>query len=164
MCIDSGAKESANMKNRKQVPNIMSKTSANPRKYSRGHEHLDPEQQLSVFMSLYLPSGDIAPTVGRITYLGKKHPEAVWNIVELSKDEMETKITIEIAMGPARDALNGEHPQTLAGYALIWDIAKVLFYANPVFCAPPHLGDQERLEAAKAFKKIQSIKPQEQYL
>lgn len=136
----------------------MSKTSANPRKYSRGHEHLDPEQELRVYMSLYLSNNDIAPTAGRLTYLGKKHPDAVWRVVELSYDELETVLTVEVQMGPAREALNGEHPQTLAGYAYLWDIAKVLFYASPVFSAPPHLGDEARKEAAAAFKKIQTIK------
>lgn len=149
---------------RKQVPEIMSKTSANPRKYSRGHEHLDPEQNLCVYMSLFLPNHDISPTAGRLTYLGKKHPDAVWRVVELTHDEMETRITVEVDMGPAREALNGEHPQTLAGYAYLWDIAKILFYASPVFASPPHLGDIARKEAAEAFKKIQTVKPQDAHL
>lgn len=142
----------------------MSKTSANPRKYSRGRELLDPEQELSVFMSLYLTNGEIQSTVKRIAFLGSQHPEASWRVVELSREDVETKITIEIVMGPAREALHGEHPQTLAGYALIWDIAKVLFYATPVFCAPPHLGNEARAEAAKAFQDIQSIKTNDPHL
>jgi hypothetical protein len=146
---------------RKQVPDIMSKTSANPRKYSRGHDHLNPEQNLCVYMSLFLTHNDIAPTAGRLNYLGKKHPDAVWKIVELAYDELETRITVEVQMGPAREALNGEHPQTLAGYAYLWDIAKVLFYASPVFAAPPQLGDEERKAAAKAFRKIQTIQNQD---
>lgn len=143
---------------------IMSKTSANPRKYSRGKDTLDPEQELSVFMSVYLTGSEIKSTVGRIAYLGKKHSEARWRIVELSKQDIETKITIEIIMGPAREALHGEHPQTLAGYALIWDIAKVLFYASPVFCSPPHLGNEAKAEAEKAFNQIQSLKTENPHL
>lgn len=141
-----------------QLSETMSKTSANPRKYSRGAEFLNPEQDLSVYMALYLNQDDIKPTIGRIEYLGKKHREAQWRVVEIQKEDIETRIIVEVTMGPAREALHGEHPQTLAGYALIWDIAKVLFYASPVFCSPPQLGEVEKKKAAEAFAKAQSLK------
>jgi hypothetical protein len=115
----------------------MTKMSANPRKYSKGVEHLNPEQALNVYMRLRTNQGDLDITLARLEFLQTKHVGSVSNVIEKSKEDGDSVITIEVSMGPARDALQGTSLQVNAGYRLLWDIAKTLFYARPIFCAPP---------------------------
>jgi hypothetical protein len=114
--------------------------SANPRKYSKGVEHLNPEQALNVYMRLRTNPGDLDITLARLDFLQTKHVGSVSKVVEKSKEDGDSVITIEVSMGPARDALQGTSVQVNAGYKLLWDIAKTLFYARPIFCAPPQIG------------------------
>jgi hypothetical protein len=122
----------------------MTKMSANPRKYSKGTDHLDPEQPLNVYLKLRTTREDLELAIGRIQFLTSKHSDAVAKIVDQSLEDGDYALTIEVSMGPAREALQGTSPQMRAGYQLLWDIAKTLFYARPVFCSPPSLGQSER--------------------
>jgi hypothetical protein len=119
----------------------MTKASANPRRYSRGTDGLDENQALKVYLALFAQSGDLEATYGRLDYLADKHEEAVVNIVGYGREHGETMLTLEVDMGPARAALRGQSRQVQAGYAFLWDVAKTLFYANPVFVGPP--GDDD---------------------
>ena len=120
----------------------MTKASANPRRYSRGPEGLDPELPLSVYMSVRTDAENIEPTLARLEYLVDKHPDAQLALATYHTSHGRTVLTLEVNMGPARQALRGTGTQLQAGYALLWDIVKTLFYAHPVFCSPP--SDEER--------------------
>lgn len=122
----------------------MTKMSANPRKYSRGTDHLDPEQPLNVYLKLRTTHEDLELAIGRIQFLTNKHSDAVAQIIDQSPEDGDYALTIEVSMGSAREALQGTSPQMHAGYQLLWDIAKTLFYTRPVFCSPPSLGQEER--------------------
>jgi hypothetical protein len=122
----------------------MTKMSANPRKYSKGTEHLNPEQPLNVYLKLRTTREDLELAIGRIQYLTAKHSNAVAKIIDQSPKDGDFSLTIEVSMGPAREALQGTSAQMNAGYQLLWDIAKTLFYTRPVFCSPPSLGQEER--------------------
>jgi hypothetical protein len=123
----------------------MTKTSANPRKYSKGIEHLNPEQPLNVYLKLRANNSDIDLTIARIDLLKDKHNSAEASIVEQYKEDGDSIIVLEVSMGPARDALQGTSEQVNAGYRFLWDVAKTLFYARPIFCSPPNLGKNETL-------------------
>lgn len=111
----------------------MTKASANPRRYSRGPEGLNENQTLKVYIALFVQSSDLEATSGRLDYLADKHEEAVVNIVAYGREHGEVMMTLEVDMGPARSALRGQSHQVQAGYAFLWDVAKTLFYTNPVF-------------------------------
>lgn len=123
----------------------MTKTSANPRKYSKGIEHLNPEQPLNVYMKLRTNSTDVDLTIARIDLLKEKHPGSVAKVVEQYEEDGDQIIILEVSMGPAREALQGTSQQVNSGYRLLWDVAKTLFYARPIFCPPPNLGKSEDL-------------------
>lgn len=120
----------------------MTKQSANPRRYSRG-ESLDPEQPISVYLALKISDNDLENTLGRIEYLAEQHPLAIISFASYHQEEKEIVITLGVNMGPARQALRGLSIELSAGYNFLWDIQKVLFYSNPVFCAPPNQKEQE---------------------
>lgn len=123
----------------------MTKTSANPRKYSKGIEHLNPEQPLNVYLKLRTNNSDLDLTIARIDLLKDKHNSAKATIVDKYKEDDDSIIILEVSMGPAREALQGTSEQVNAGYKLLWDIAKTLFYARPIFCPPPNLGNKDIL-------------------
>lgn len=118
----------------------MTKMSANPRRYSKGVEHLNPEQALNVYMRLRTNPGDLDIALARLDFLQTKHIGSVSMVVERTREDGDSVITIEVSMGPAREALQGTSLQVNAGYRLLWDIAKTLFSARPIFCAPPQIG------------------------
>lgn len=119
---------------------IMTKMSANPRKYSKGVEHLNPERPLNVYMKLRTDNSDLDLTLARIDLLKEKHSSSVSQIVERYKEDGDTILILEVSMGPAREALQGTSLQVHSGYRLLWDVAKTLFYARPILTAPPGLG------------------------
>ena len=55
----------------------MTKASANPRRYSKGPEGLDENQNLQVYMALFVQPGELEATSGRLDYLADKHEAAV---------------------------------------------------------------------------------------
>lgn len=115
----------------------MTKASANPRRYSRGPEGLDENQNLKVYLALFVQPEEMEATSGRLDYLADKHEEAIVNLAGYSRESGEIMMTLEIDMGPARSALRGQSHQVQAGYAFLWDAVKTLFYSNPIFVGPP---------------------------
>ncbi len=132
----------------------MTKTSANPRKYSKGADQLDPEQPINVYLELKVPVAERTLTVGRLQAVGNRHPKAEFHIAQEREEANESILIIKVSMGPARAALQGTSEQVNAGYQFIWDTVKTLYYARPIFCAPPHLGDSERESAQIALEKL----------
>jgi hypothetical protein len=121
----------------------LTKVSPNPRRYSRGPEGLDPNQPLHVYMQVRVGKHELEPTVGRIEYLAEKHTNARMALASVRRDSTDVYLTLEIYMGPARAALRGTSTFLQAGYALLWDIVKTLFYAYPIFCNPPSAEERE---------------------
>ena len=134
----------------------MTKTSANPRKYSKGADQLNPDQPINVYLELKVPATDRTLTVGRLKAVSDRHPLSESYLVQEREEAGESILIVKVSMGPARSALQGTSEQVNAGYQLIWDIVKTLYYARPVFCAPPHLGSEERKAAQEAIEKLQS--------
>lgn len=115
----------------------MTKASANPRRYSRGPEGLDENQPLNVYVSITVGTHELKATIGRLEYLAEKYADAELDVVAYRREDAELILTLQIGMGPARQALRGISTQVQAGYALLWDIVRTLFYATPVFVGPP---------------------------
>lgn len=132
----------------------MTKASANPRRYSRGPEALDENQNLKVYLALFVPASDLEATSGRLDYLADKHEEATVNLAGYGREHGEVMMTLEIDMGPARTALRGQSHQVQAGYAFLWDVAKTLFYANPIFVGPPGDDDAKNVNTMGERKPI----------
>jgi hypothetical protein len=120
----------------------VTKASANPRRYSRGADKLDPDQPLSVYLSIRVDPLGLDSALERLEYLADKHTEASMRVAAYRRYQGRVFLTIEVAMGPARQALRGTSAQLHSGYALLWDIVKTLFYAHPILCSPP--GPEER--------------------
>lgn len=116
----------------------MTKQSANPRRYSRGLDALDPNQPLSVYFALHVGERELNSTVSRIEYLAEQHPQAHVQLAGVRRDGGEVVLTLEVQMGPARQALRGASTRLHAGYDLLWDAVRLLYYAHPVLCGPPH--------------------------
>lgn len=135
----------------------MTKQSPNPRRYSRG-DSLDPTQNISIYFVLKVAENELKNTLARLEYLVEQHPEAVVNFAAYDKEESEISLTLEISMGEARDALRGNSLELHAGYFFFWDVEKVLFYANPVLCAPPNGKEKQivrnMIELPNLSKKI----------
>lgn len=134
----------------------MTKTSANPRKYSKGADQLNPDQPINVYLELKVPVSDRTLTVGRLQAVATRHPVAEYSIVQEREEVNESILVVKVSMGPARAALQGTSEQVNAGYQFIWDMVKTLYYARPIFCAPPNLGSEERKAAQEAIEKLQS--------
>lgn len=132
----------------------MTKKSANPRRYSRGSAALDPTQPLAVFMAVHVQRKELLPTIRRIEQLAALHPDAFIDLAGLRYEGAEIVITIEIDMGPARQALRGESIRLVAGYDLLWDLVKTLYYATPVLCGPPHASDRAMVDQMGELPKF----------
>ena len=130
----------------------MTKQSANPRRYSRGSAALDPMQNLSVYFAVHLPVEDLKSTLGRIEYLSEQHPDAVVDLAGYRWENGEVVLTLEVSMGPARDALRGSSARLHSGYDLLWDAVKTLYYAHPVLCGPPHPEERERANKINEYR------------
>lgn len=124
----------------------MTKASSNPRRYSRGVENLDPNQPLNVYLGIRVEPAALEAAIGRIEYLAEKHPEAELDIAAIRRSNGRIFLTLEVGMGPARQALRGVSPQLQASYTLLWDLIKTLFYANPVLCSPPTAEERQSVD------------------
>jgi hypothetical protein len=98
-------------------------------------------------MAIRLEPHELEATMGRLEYLAEKHTGTHIEVVSNYMERGRLILTLQIDVGPARNALRAATPQLQASYALLWDLVKVLFYVHPVFTSPPN--DAER-EAHKA--------------
>lgn len=129
----------------------MTKTSANPRRYSKGPEALDPNQPLNVYMLVKSDVNTLNSVYGRLEYLAEKHKDALIDIVSYKDIHGTIYLTLEICMGPARQALRGTSIHLQAGYALLWDIVKTLFNAHPVLANPPSSDERKSVQHVKGL-------------
>lgn len=124
----------------------MSKTSPNPRRYSRGKDSLDASEPLHVYVQLIINPADIEVTIQRTEHLLSEYPAAVVSVASYRREKGRILLTLDINMGPAREALNGLSSEVQAGYGFVWALVKTLYYARPRFCPPPPA--HERLSGA----------------
>lgn len=140
----------------------MTKASANPRRYSKGPEGLDPNLPLNVYMLVKSDLTTLASTYGRLEYLAEKHKNAILDIVAYKEIHGTVYLTLEICMGPARQALRGTSLHLQAGYALLWDIVKTLFNSHPILTSPPSEEERRSIVFAKGMPQLKrSITHQE---
>lgn len=123
----------------------VTKASPNPRRYSRGPEGLDPNQQLNVYLSLSVLAAELQPTIDRVEYLASRHPDAIVELAGYRREGETIHFILEVNMGPARSALRGATPHLQAGYSFLWDAVKTLFYSHPVFTNPPTESERARV-------------------
>lgn len=123
----------------------MTKQSANPRRYSRGPAGLDPAQPLSVYLAVHVHADELSETIERIEYLAAQHPDAVVDLAGLRYESSELCLTLEVNMGPARQALRGDTTRLYAGYDFLWAAVKTLYYATPILCGQPHPNERENV-------------------
>lgn len=120
----------------------LSKSSANPRRYSKGKEALDPNETLFVYIEIRVGREDIPGLDTRLKYLASRRPEAVLDVVGIRKEANTFITTLAMDMGPMRQALRGTSAQEQVGYDLIWDLFEQLPEFGPVFAAPPAMRDR----------------------
>ena len=135
----------------------VTKASANPRRYSRGPESLDPTMPLNVYMQVRAEPHNIDGVISKLEYVAEKHPDAIIDLAAVRRTAGRIYLTLEVNMGPARQALRGTSPELHAGYRLLWDVVKTLFNHNPVFCNPP--SPDERATAPAFGKRIRLRQP-----
>lgn len=113
--------------------------SINPRRFSRGEANLNPEADISVYMSLIIPGKPDAVTEAfkLIDRQKEDWPQAKAAPVALGYEKGHYTLTIEVKMGPAREALQNQNPQVAAGYGFLHALARNLYNYRPVFTVPP---------------------------
>jgi hypothetical protein len=134
----------------------MTRQSANPRRYSKGEAELDYNEPILVYLALYLDPEELPRAISLVKYLKEQHPQAVVDIVGFRREGSESIITLQINMGPGRQALRGEAVELHAGYDFLWDTVKTLYYASPIFSGPPHPSERESLDRLSGIYEIHS--------
>lgn len=120
----------------------MSRTSPNPRRYSRGKDSLDHNEPLHVFIQLVVVPAELETTVRRIEHLLAEYPAAVVSVASYQREKGRIILILDINMGPARGALLGTSSEVQAGYGFIWAVVKTLYYTSPRFCPPPPIAER----------------------
>jgi hypothetical protein len=121
----------------------VSKSSANPRRYSKGKEALDPNETLYVYLEIRLEKEDLKGIDARLRYLASRRPQAVLEVAGVRRESNKYILTLGLDMGSMRSALRGTSVQEQVGYDLIWDLFEQLPEFSPVFAAPPARTDRE---------------------
>lgn len=119
----------------------MSKSSANPRRYSKGKASLDPNEILYVYIEIRLEKEDLKDIDARLRYLASRRPQAVLDVAGVRREANKYILTLSLNMGTMRSALRGSSVQEQVGYDLIWDLFEQLPEFGPVFAAPPAMSD-----------------------
>lgn len=120
----------------------MSKSSANPRRYSRGRAALDPNETLFVYLEIRLEREDLKGIDARLRYLASRRPEAILDVAGVRREANKYILTLSLDMGTMRSALRGTSMQEQVGYDLIWDLFEQLPEFSPVFAASPAATDR----------------------
>lgn len=120
----------------------MSKSSANPRRYSKGKAALDPNETLFVYIEIRLEREDLQGIDARLRYLASRRPQAVLDVAGVRRESNKYILTLALDMGSMRSALRGTSVQEQVGYDLIWDLFEQLPEFGPVFAAPPAATDR----------------------
>lgn len=126
-------------------------SSANPRKFSRAPEHLDPTEKLSVFVALTVSRGrqELRDTVARIEYAASKHPQIVVTPAAVSEDGPEfIAVTLEVHVGEAGAALKGDSVRLRSALVFLQTLMRDCFDLRPHFTGPPTLAERELLSVA----------------
>jgi len=125
----------------------VSKSSANPRRYSRGKDLLDPLEPLVVYVETRMSNKDLESIEARLEYLLSRRPAAVAKVVGVRQELNRVIATIGIDMGPMRAALRGTSQRMLQGYDILRDIWEQMVEYSPVFASPPATSDKETAQA-----------------
>ena len=134
----------------------MTRRSANPRRYSKGEAELDYNKPIFVYLALYLDPEEIPRAISLVKYLKEQHPQSKVDIIGFRREGSESIITLQVSMGPGRQALRGESVELHAGYDFLWDAVKTLYYAKPIFSPPPHPSEIESLRKLSEIYEIHS--------
>lgn len=115
----------------------MSKSSANPRRYSKGRDALDFNEPLIVYVEIRVPPAEIRTIDSHVRYLVSRRASAVVDIVGVRRESDWLIVTLGVDMGPMRAALRGTSARMQHGYDLLWDIWEQMAERSPVLAAPP---------------------------
>jgi len=137
----------------------MSKSSANPRRYSKGKSALDPNETLFVYIEIRLEKEDLSGIDARLSYLASRRPQAILDVAGVRREANKYILTLSLDMGTMRSALRGTSVQEQVGYDLIWDLFEQLPEFSPVFAAPPAPAD--RANARQLGLSNQEVEVQE---
>lgn len=123
----------------------VSKSSANPRRYSRGKDSIDESQPLVVHIEVRCDKAAVATLDGRLRYLMSRWPNSQVDVLGIRREGVGVVATLGVHMGSLQTALSGTSDKLLPGYNLIWDIWVQMPEYTPIFCSPP--GETDRAAA-----------------
>lgn len=117
----------------------MTTQSANPRRFSKGTDNLDPDAPIFVYLSLAIPKSGSAmrDALTLLQRYREDYPQADVAPVALLDGGSHRNLILEINMGPARTAMSGESHLVKSGYGYIYTVVKNCFNLRPVFALPP---------------------------
>lgn len=115
----------------------MSKSSANPRRYSRGKEAIDATEPLVVFVEIRLEKHDLPRLNERLEYLASRRPASNVYVAGIRRETSKIIVTLGIDMGPIGIALQGDGAQMQDGYDLTFDLWENMVEYAPVFASAP---------------------------
>jgi hypothetical protein len=139
----------------------VSKSSANPRRYSRGKDAIDATQPVYVHVEIRCDKAAVASMDERLRFLMSRWPGSEVEVVGIRREGVGVVATLGIHMGDMLSALSGTSPKLLPGYKLIWDIWVEMPEYTPVFCAPPGSADIHAA-ALLGFQNPDTISPRYQ--
>lgn len=125
----------------------MSKSSANPRKYSRGKDAIDASEPLVVYVEIRLEKADILTLNDRLEYLASRRPASSISVAGIRRETSKIIVTLAIDMGPIGEALRGDGAQMQDGYDLTFDLWENLVEYAPVFASAPGAAEASAAEA-----------------
>lgn len=125
----------------------MSRSTANPRLLARDASQMDPNQPCKVYVDLSLNPKDLDSIAERLRHLVTRRDYVVADIAALRRDPDKGVFiaTLEIDMGPLKDALRGSD-RMQDGAALLWEIWESLYDASPRFTGAPSPYDRESVQ------------------
>lgn len=115
----------------------MSKSSANPRRYSRGKGAIDATEPLVVYIEIRLEKHELPRLNERIEYLASRRPASNIYVAGVRRETSKIIATLGIDMGPIGVALKGDGAQMQDGYDLAFDIWGNMVEYAPVFASAP---------------------------
>lgn len=121
-----------------------SASSANPRKFSRGSDGLNPEQILYIYLQLQVVGtrDDITNTFSLIERYKEEWPQTEADIVAISGDKGIINIIVGVNIGEAQEALNGISEKVASSFGFLNTLVTNMYQYRPIFVPPPT--DRER--------------------
>lgn len=116
----------------------MTSPSANPRRFSKGVQNLNPNEPAYVYFSLIVTNREsIKTSFSAIDRYKEDWPQARVSPAGIMHENGMIRLVFQIDMGRMRKALKGESPEVQAGYGFLYTICKNLFHLRPALTSAP---------------------------